>query len=212
MTTPGPKVKTPVGDAPVVPVILLAAGMELCWFAIHYWGSDTPWPTDPIKAVLQGRAIPVPQRTDTPGQVAAVTAAQTAAANAQLAAQAGGVTPGTGQANPNAVGQAVAAGAGTGDTYDHAQLVALWQQAGGSSGTANNAACHALQESGGRPGVTSANPDGGTNVGLWQLDTKGVGSGYTIAQLQDPLTNARLTVMHTGNGTNWSQWATAGCP
>jgi len=44
-------------------------------------------------------------------------------------------------------------------------------------------------------------------VGLWQLDTKGVGSGYTVAQLQDPATNARITIMHTANGTVWTEWA-----
>jgi hypothetical protein len=87
----------------------------------------------------------------------------------------------------------------------------LWRQAGGSAAAANNAACHAMQESSGDPKVTSGNPDGGTNVGLWQLDTRGVGAGYTVAQLQNPMTNAHITVMATRNGTNWSQWATPGC-
>jgi hypothetical protein len=96
-------------------------------------------------------------------------------------------------------------------TYDQASLEALWQQAGGSAATAHNAGCHGMQESSGNSKVTSANPDGGTNVGLWQLDTKGVGAGYTVAQLQNPLTNARITVMATANGTDWSEWATPGC-
>lgn len=95
--------------------------------------------------------------------------------------------------------------------YDRAQLEALWIQAGGSQATAANAACHALQESGGDPQVTSRNPDGGTNVGLWQLDTKGKGTGYTVAQLQNALNNARITVFATGNGRDWSAWATPGC-
>lgn len=114
---------------------------------------------------------------------------------------------------------AAAAAAGTGGlaggpgaaSYNQASLQALWQQAGGSAATARNAACHAMQESTGQPGITSPNPDGGTNVGLWQLDTKGVGSGYTIAQLKNPVTNARITVLATRNGTNWAQWATPGC-
>ena len=97
-------------------------------------------------------------------------------------------------------------------TYTHAQLQALWQQAGGSAVTANNAACHAIQESGGNPRVTSHNPDGGTNVGLWQLDTPGgVGAGYSVAELQNALNNARITVMATRNGTDWADWATPGC-
>lgn len=95
--------------------------------------------------------------------------------------------------------------------YDQAQLQALWVSAGGSASTARNAACHAMQESSGNPRVTSNNPDGGANVGLWQLDTKGKGAGHTIAQLQDPMTNARITVSATNNGKNWSAWATPGC-
>src|SRR4029077_1678221 len=95
--------------------------------------------------------------------------------------------------------------------YSHAGLMKLWQQAGGSADSANNAACHAIQESSGNPKITSANPDGGTNVGLWQLDTRGVGAGHSIAQLQNPMVNAILTVQATGNGRNWSQWATPGC-
>jgi hypothetical protein len=96
-------------------------------------------------------------------------------------------------------------------TYTHAQLVSLWQQAGGSASTANNAACHAIQESSGQPQATSSNPDGGQNVGLWQLDTKGVGAGHSVSSLMNALNNARITVFATRNGTNWSQWATPGC-
>ena len=96
-------------------------------------------------------------------------------------------------------------------TYNTAQLQALWVQAGGDPSRARNAACHAMQESGGRPTVTSSNPDGGTNVGLWQLDTKGKGAGYSVSALQNALNNARITVLATRNGTDWSAWATPGC-
>lgn len=102
-------------------------------------------------------------------------------------------------------------GGTVGGVYDHAGLMKLWVQAGGNPAAANNAACHGMQESSGEPAVTSPNPDGGTNVGLWQLDTKGKGAGFTIAQLQNPMTNARITVMQTRNGTDWSAWATPGC-
>lgn len=96
-------------------------------------------------------------------------------------------------------------------SYDHSSLMQLWISNGGSPSTANNAACHAMQESSGNPKVTSNNPDGGTNVGLWQLDTRGVGSGHSVAELQDPNTNARITIQATGNGRNWAEWATPGC-
>jgi Lysozyme like domain len=127
---------------------------------------------------------------------------------------------GTPQAPAAAGGSTAAGGASIGvqssalpsaGTYDTAQLQALWRQAGGSAQAAPNAACHAIQESGGNPQVTSSNPDGGTNVGLWQLDTRGKGAGYTITELQNALNNARITVLATRNGADWSAWATPGC-
>lgn len=99
----------------------------------------------------------------------------------------------------------------TAGTWTHSGLENLWRMAGGSASSANNAACHGIQESSGNASVTSPNPNGGTNVGLWQLDTEGVGKGYTVAQLQDPITNARITVRATNDGQDWSQWATPGC-
>jgi hypothetical protein len=95
--------------------------------------------------------------------------------------------------------------------WTHSGLMTLWQSNGGSASTANNAACHAIQESSGNASITSPNPDGGINVGLWQLDTKGVGAGHTVAQLQNPNINAMVAVRGSSNGTNWSQWATPGC-
>jgi len=100
-----------------------------------------------------------------------------------------------------------ASGASGAGDYGLAQLQALWTSNGGDAATAFEAAQVALAESSGNPEVTSANPDGGTNVGLWQLDTRGVGAGYTVAQLQDPDTNARITIMASANGTSWTQWA-----
>lgn len=48
------KVHTPVGDAPVIPLVLLGLGVWLAWFGVHYFKSDAKWPTDPIKSVLAG--------------------------------------------------------------------------------------------------------------------------------------------------------------
>lgn len=87
-----------------------------------------------------------------------------------------------------------------------AQLEQLWVKNGGDQDTAAFAAAVAYSESGGSATVTSPNPDGGTNVGLFQLDTKGVGAGYTVEQLQDPDTNTKITILATQNGTNWTEW------
>src|ERR1039458_259665 len=99
----------------------------------------------------------------------------------------------------------------SGSDYTSAQVEALWTALGGDPNQAHNAACHAMQESSGSTTVTSSNTDGGTNVGLFQLDTKGVGAGHTVAELQNATTNTQITIMATKNGTDWSSWATAGC-
>ncbi len=87
------------------------------------------------------------------------------------------------------------------------QIAALWVKAGGSLLSAPLAVAHALAESAGETGATSPNPDGGTNVGVFQLDTRGVGAGHTVAQLSNSGTNAALTVKATNNGQDWGQWS-----
>jgi hypothetical protein len=94
-------------------------------------------------------------------------------------------------------------------TYTNSQLQSLWIANGGDPGKASVAACIGMHESSGRASATSSNPDGGTNVGIWQLDTKGVGSGHTVAQLSDPNTNAKLAIVGSKNGTDWRDWSTA---
>jgi hypothetical protein len=175
---------------PVIPVVLLGVGGYLAWFGVHYFDSSTKWPTDPVKAVLQGKALPVPS-----GQTPAAAVAQDIEAQAVQTAVTG----------PGAAGAAPAVSG----AYTTSTLGALWTSQGGSSGTAFEAANVAMAESSGNPDAIGSNPDGGQDVGLWQLDTKGVGAGYTTAQLQDPATNARITIMATANGTNWSEWADA---
>ena len=100
---------------------------------------------------------------------------------------------------------------GTGGTLSAGQIGSLWVMAGGNPSKTSGAVCIAMHESTGRTAVTSPNPDGGINVGLWQLDTPGgKGAGFTVAQLQNGLTNARVAVKGSSNGTDWSAWSTAG--
>lgn len=51
-------IKTPVGNAPLIPVMLIGIGGYLAWFGIHYWRSDVKWPSDPVKAALTGQKLP----------------------------------------------------------------------------------------------------------------------------------------------------------
>jgi hypothetical protein len=97
----------------------------------------------------------------------------------------------------------------TTDVYSYAQLEGLWENAGGSPAAAPTAAAVAEAESSGRADATSGNPDGGTNVGLWQLDTPGgVGAGYSVQQLENPATNAAVAVKGSGDGSDWGDWQT----
>lgn len=95
-----------------------------------------------------------------------------------------------------------------GQTFTYAQLMGLWIRNGGSRAKAPIAAAVAEAESSGRSWVTSSNPDGGENVGLWQLDTNGKGAGYSAEQLADPATNARVAVKGSNDGNDWSAWQT----
>jgi Lysozyme like domain len=90
--------------------------------------------------------------------------------------------------------------------YSQAGVAQLWTANGGPADTAAFAAKVAMAESGGSATVTSANPDGGTNVGIFQLDTKGVGAGYTVAQLQNANLNTRITIAATNGGVDWEEW------
>lgn len=92
------------------------------------------------------------------------------------------------------------------------QVYMYVRAAGWTGQDAIEAVAVALAESTGDAGATSKNPDGGTNVGLFQLDTPGgKGAGYSVAQLQDPGLNAR--VAHAGwaadGNTFTKHWATA---
>lgn len=91
-------------------------------------------------------------------------------------------------------------------SYTGTALQQLWTSNGGSKDTAAMAEAVAMAESSGSATITSPNPDGGTNVGIFQLDTKGVGSGYSVAQLQNANLNTRITIMATRNGRDWTEW------
>lgn len=185
-------------SAPVFPLILIGAGGYLTWFGVHYWRSSTvKWPSDPVKSVLQGKGIPS-QSAFTPEQ--AFLALYTGAAGGSSAGAA--ASSASAQVSPSSAPSA----AGGGKTLSRSQIEALWTGNGGPADTAAFAAAIAKAESGGRTAVESHNPDGGINVGLYQLDTRGVGSGYSINQLADPVTNTRITVMATRGGVDWTYW------
>ncbi len=66
------KITTPGGGSPVIPVTILIIGGYIAWFAVHYFKTDTKWPTDPIKDILTGKGLPVPTYTGEQQRIGAV--------------------------------------------------------------------------------------------------------------------------------------------
>ena len=59
----GGRIETPLGSAPVIPVILIAIGGYMLWYAVHYWRDEAQvWPSDPLKSFLTGKGLPAPKR------------------------------------------------------------------------------------------------------------------------------------------------------
>jgi Lysozyme like domain len=195
---------------PVIPTLLLVAGGYTAWFAVRYWRDvDQKYPSGPVKALLTGKGLPAPVREGSAQD-------PTAAANSigGLIGAAGAAGGNTIDQGSTSIGQSIVSGAGSttpppsGGTYSNAQLQQLWVSQGGDPKQASFAAGVAEAESSGNPYLPGSwNPDGGKNYGLWQLDTKGVGSGYPISELQDPVKSTQITIMATRNGTDWADWA-----
>lgn len=196
---------------PLIPTIILVTGGYIAWFAIHYWRDTTQaYPTGPVKAVLTGKGVPAPVRE---GSAADPNAAAngfgnlaTTIGNSTAALGAGATIGSVAPTGTGATGGSSSRGYSGVLTRD--EVVSLWVLNGGAEDQAQFAAGVANAESSYDPNSTSSNPDGGTNVGLYQLDTPGgVGAGYTIEELKDPVLNTRITIMATRNGTDWADWA-----
>lgn len=92
MNTPSVgNIKTPIGDAPILPLIAVGIGGYLLWFGVHYWRGTgaAEWPSYPVKSVLQGKGEPAPEP-------AASTTATLTAYETQLAGAYGGTSGGGG--------------------------------------------------------------------------------------------------------------------
>ena len=91
--------------------------MYLTWFGVHYWRSDMKYPTDPVKAVLQGKPLPDRTQTPTADEPAVLEAAQAQPARQQ------GVAPGTVVGQPRGVARPGRAGDGA-QNQDTGKLLA----------------------------------------------------------------------------------------
>ncbi len=98
-----PDIKTPVGDAPVIPVILIMAGFYLAWFGIHYWRTDVKYPSTPVKDVLQGKGVT--PASNVPPSIHAVLAADVQGLQPD-SGSAGGSSPAASSATGSAIADA----------------------------------------------------------------------------------------------------------
>ena len=74
------------GSGTIVPLVILGIGGYLAWFGVKYWRSQSvTWPSDPIKAVLQGK--PLPTSTPAISTAAQVAACETAVVKATAPSQ-----------------------------------------------------------------------------------------------------------------------------
>jgi hypothetical protein len=162
----GADVKTPVGNAPIIPVLLIGIGGYLAWFlGVHYWRQDLKWPSDPIKAALQGKGLPP---STPPPAVSASLAADVSAAGGTTGAAAGGSAyqgslP-AGSAQNTA--KLLLAKFGWAPTQ-MASLIALWTRESGWSNTARNPSSGAfgIAQALGHGTSCSAAPDGTNEYG-----------------------------------------------
>ena len=57
--TEAPARPSGTGSGTILPLAIIGIGGYLAWFGVHYWRSQTvTWPSDPIKAILQGKPLP----------------------------------------------------------------------------------------------------------------------------------------------------------
>jgi cell wall-associated NlpC family hydrolase len=100
------EISTPVGTAPLLPVMIMSMGAYLTWFGVHYWRSDTAWPSDPLKAVLTGKPIPVPDRSADEAAVKGIVASAQSSASAGAGSGAVTGSVGSGGASGDAIAKA----------------------------------------------------------------------------------------------------------
>jgi hypothetical protein len=165
MATAGPDLKAGPVTAPVIPVLLIMIGGYLSWFAVRYWRQDEKWPSDPIKAALQGKGLPA--STPAPAVSSALTA--------DVSAAGGTTTPDTGgsayqgslpSGSAQNTAQLLLAKFGWAAT-EMAPLISLWTKESGWSATARNkqSGAFGIAQALGHGTSCSAAPDGTNEYG-----------------------------------------------
>lgn len=186
LSVSGGKVRTPVGDAPVLPLLLLGIGGYLMWYGVHYWrSSNTRWPSDPVKSVLQGKGLP----PNVPAAAAATTVADYETASA-IASGGGSAPQGPLPAGPTQNTARLLLGKYGWGLDQMAPLIRLWIQESGWSSTARNSASGAfgIAQALGHGQPDTAAPDGtneyGAEYGLTTAEAQQANAGNARWQIE----------------------------
>jgi colicin import membrane protein len=202
MATAGPEVKAGPVNAPVIPVLLIALGGYLAWFGVHYWRQDERWPSDPIKAALQGKGLPASAPPP------AVSASLSADISSTAAAEGGG--PAAADAGGSAYQGSLPAGSAQNTAKlllakfgwapaQMASLITLWTRESGWSPTARNPSSGAfgIAQALGHGTSCSAAPDGtneyGPDFGLTCAEAQQANAGSVRWQIEWGLAYIKAT-------------------
>ena len=193
----GPEVKAGPVTAPIIPILLIGIGGYLAWFGVHYWRQDLKWPSDPIRAALQGKGLPA-------SSPAPAVSASLAADVSQVAASSGSTTTASGGGKGDG-GSAYQGSLPTGSAQNTARLllakfgwavtemvplVKLWDRESGWSATARNPSSGAfgIAQALGHGTSCSAAPDGtneyGPQYGLTCAEAQQANAGSVRWQIE----------------------------
>ena len=195
------------GDAPIIPIILIMLGGYLAWFGIHYWrDTATIWPSDPVKALLQGKSLPAPSRnTTTAAQLTSIEASAAQVSNATAAGAgegSGGVITPASPAEASWI-KAFLGSIGAPPTSANITSVTNWirhEQAGWPPFTKNNP----LNTTQAMPG---SYPLPGNTAGVQQYPTAAEGIAATKITIENGRYNDVLLALRGGRGLCGRSWA-----
>lgn len=182
-----------LGNAPIIPILLILSGGYLAWFGVHYWREDITWPSDPIKSVLQGKGVP-------PQQPATTSADILSAAEGSVASSGGGGTSGGGGsghvrtvgggASQTAWSKSLLASLAVPQTSGNVSSINAWQQREGGGGQNNP-----LNTTWPMPGATDFN-----SVGVKNYSSIKQGLEATVLTLHGGGYNDILMYLRSGHG------------
>lgn len=188
----GDNARKAAGDAPVIPILLVAGGGYLIWFGIHYWRDQTVvLPSDPVKSLLQGKGLPKPDRGTTTAAVLTADEQSMSSSSSSGSSSGGGsayqgsVAPGSAQNTARLLLGKYGWG-----PEQMPDLILLWNRESGWSATARNpsSGAYGVAQALGHGGTGTAAADGtneyGAEYGLTEAEARAANAGSARWQIE----------------------------